>query len=229
MRGLWLMTITAERLRELLDYDPDTGFLTWRVSRSKSGYYDRPGVRAGCIKICGRHPHRYIQIDGHGYQSARLAWLHVHGEWPKRIYRDNGDRLDDRIENLKASAPVYRGSRLPGIYQVCNKFTVSFRSKGKAVYVGCYDSFELAKAALAAARKQHDAPSKFRSAKWIYKVKLGWSVRVRLKRKDRVTHLGTYPTLELAQAALARARIPKVKKRKSYRHWWDDPGAMTPE
>ena len=27
------MTVTAERVRELLDYDPETGLLRWRVSR----------------------------------------------------------------------------------------------------------------------------------------------------------------------------------------------------
>jgi hypothetical protein len=218
------MTLTAERLREVLDYDSDTGFFTWRETRSHA----IAGVRAGHVNRCAKFPHRFIQVDGRGYQSGRLAWLHVYGEWPKRVFRVNADRLDDRIANLKPSAPVYRGARIPGVYQFCNKFTVSFRSKGKSIYVGCFDSFEAAKAALTAARREHKVPSKFFGAKWIYKVKQGWSVRVRLKRKGKQQHLGTFATLESAQTALARARAPKPKPEPK-KHWWDDPGAMSPE
>lgn len=215
------MTLTVERLREVLDYDPDTGFFTWRATRGHA----IAGVRAGHVNRCDKYPHRFIQIDGRGFQSGRLAWLHAHGEWPKRIWRVNGDRLDDRIANLRPSAPVYRGARIPGVYQVCNKFTVSFRSRGKMIYVGCFDDFEAAKAALTAARREHATPSKFFGARWIYKVKLGWSVRVKLKRKGKRLHLGTFATLEQAQTALARARAPKPK-RKPFKQWWDDPGAM---
>jgi hypothetical protein len=218
------MTITAEKLRELLDYDPDTGFFTWRATRGHA----IAGVRAGHVNRCAKYPHRFIQIDGRGYQSGRLAWLHVHGEWPKRIFRCNGDRLDDRIDNLKSSAPVYRGARIPGVYQVCNKFDVRFRSRGKCIYVGCFDSFEQAKAALIAARRKHQTPSKFFGARWIYKVERGWTVRVKLKRKARRLHLGTFATLEQAQTALARARAPKPPK-PARKHWWDDPGAMAVE
>ena len=147
--------------------------------------------------------------------------------WDLRL---NGDRLDDRIENLKSGAPIYRGSRIPGIYQVCRKFRVEFAAGGKRIYVGLYDSFEEAKAALLAARKEHKAPSKFGGARWIYKVKDGWSVRVRLKRKGKLRHLGTFATLEQAQTALHRARKPLGKpKGKHKKHWWDDPGAMMAE
>lgn len=215
------MTLTAERLREVLDYDADTGFFMWRATRGHA----IAGVRAGYVNRCAKFPHRFIQIDGRGYQAGRLAWLHVHGEWPKRIWRVNGDRLDDRLENLKPSAPVYRGARIPGVYQVCNKFDVRFRARGKMIYVGCFDSFEAAKAALTAARREHAVPSKFFGAKWIYKVKLGWSVRVRLKRKGKRLHLGTYPTLEAAQQRLAHARRSKQPRKQ----WYEQPGAMSPE
>jgi len=209
--------LTQERLKELLDYDPDTGFFTWRLCRSMTGYHDRVGVRAGCIKSAGKNPHRYIQLDGKGYITGRLAWLYVHGEWPKRVWRVNGDHLDDRLENLLPKAPVYRGSRIPGIYQICNRFQVTFRAHGQSHYVGTYSSFEEAKAALLKARTELKAPSKFTRARWIYKVELGWSVRYRRKRKGGpLHHLGTFPTFEEAQAALKADRErwrERVKKR----------------
>jgi HNH endonuclease len=215
--------ITPERLRELLDYDPDTGFFTWRRTQKHGRRIE--GVRAGNVKQGVNRLHRYIQLDRKSYTAARLAWLHVHGEWPQRIFFVNGDSLDDRLDNLRDRAPVYRGARIAGVYQVCNRFQVSFRHQGQAHYVGTFETFEQAKAALLKARTALKAPSKFGNAKWIYKVKRGWSVRWKKTRKGKLIHLGTYPTLEAARRRLARARRPPVPRKR----WYEQPGAMSAE
>lgn len=41
-----------------------------------------------------------IVIDGVGHLAQRLAWLWVHGTWPRLIRFQNGDTLDCRISNL---------------------------------------------------------------------------------------------------------------------------------
>ena len=68
--------LTAERLRELLDYDPDTGAFTWRVTRSHQ-------IKAG--NVAGStiaKDYVQIRIDGRRYLAHRLAWFYIYGEWP---------------------------------------------------------------------------------------------------------------------------------------------------
>lgn len=87
--------LTAERARELLDYDPETGLLTWRCQR---GNFPQ-GMVAGCLK-----PHGYIdiQVEARKHKAHRLAWLLTHGIWPTRdIDHINGHRADNRMVNLR--------------------------------------------------------------------------------------------------------------------------------
>lgn len=81
--------LTAERLRQILSYDPMTG----QFIRLKTGR--RVGDKSGSGYIT-------IYVDGRSRNAHRLAWLYVHGRWPD-FYIDhiNGDRTDNRIANLR--------------------------------------------------------------------------------------------------------------------------------
>lgn len=70
--------LTAERVRELFHYDPDTGVFTRRVTRQ--GLNARAGDIAGT-----RKPNGYLSIwiCGANHAAHRLAWLYVHGTWPE--------------------------------------------------------------------------------------------------------------------------------------------------
>jgi hypothetical protein len=70
--------ITIERLKQLLEYNPETGLWTWRVHR----HCKKCGDIAGGLNSAG-----YIQItiDGTKYLAHRLAWLYMTGEWPKSL------------------------------------------------------------------------------------------------------------------------------------------------
>ena len=93
-------TLTAARLRELLDYDPATGAFTWRKNL-KGGM--RNGDVAGCIGDRGDGgTYRRIRVDGVLYYSHRLVWLYVYGEWPTRQI-DHKDGNSDRLANLRHS------------------------------------------------------------------------------------------------------------------------------
>jgi hypothetical protein len=69
--------LTQHRLKELLHYDPKTG--EWRRLHS----HQRPdctGRSPGYVNKRGRH---MIAVGGREYQSHRLAFLYMTGEWPK--------------------------------------------------------------------------------------------------------------------------------------------------
>ncbi len=88
-----------ERLTELLDYDPATGVLTWKVTRGRAV----AGARAGS----GRrgHAYRVVSIDHTLYAEHRLAYALYHGTdpWPAEVDHWDQDPLNNRITNLRVA------------------------------------------------------------------------------------------------------------------------------
>jgi hypothetical protein len=56
------------------------------------------GQKAGSIHSTG---YKHITFNGKVYKSHRLIWLYVYGYLPKEIDHINGDRQDNRLENLR--------------------------------------------------------------------------------------------------------------------------------
>lgn len=90
--------LTSERVRELLDYDPETGALRWRVRRGRIS----AGSPAGTVDRRPTHNYVVVKIDGRSVGAHRLAWLHYYGaEAPDEIDHVNVDGTDNRIVNLR--------------------------------------------------------------------------------------------------------------------------------
>ena len=90
--------LTQQRLKELLDYDPDTGVFRWKIARQSR----RIGTVAGGTSGNG---YRQIMLYGKMYKVHRLAWLFVHGEFPTGdLDHVNRDRQDNRIANLRIAS-----------------------------------------------------------------------------------------------------------------------------
>lgn len=98
------MNLTAARVREVLDYDPCTGVFVWKT-RVGSGR----GIANWNPKYAGKPAGRvdnygYVQIGigGRLYRAHRLAWLHVHGDFPN-LHVDHIDRnrSNNAIANLR--------------------------------------------------------------------------------------------------------------------------------
>lgn len=95
--------LTAERLRKLLHYDAETGVFTRLVDSGPA----RVGDIAGSLM---RNGYIRISADGKQYYAHRLAWLHVHDEWPAAgIDHLNGHKTDNRISNLRDVSQVVNG------------------------------------------------------------------------------------------------------------------------
>lgn len=87
--------LTAERVRELLNYDPETGVFTRRTRGRGIPLHGRAGSNAGAGYL-------HMRVEGCTYMLHRLAWLHYYGEWPKHnIDHIDRDRSNNAIQNLR--------------------------------------------------------------------------------------------------------------------------------
>jgi len=102
-----MIEVTAEVVRDLLDYNPETGEFIWKTRNRKYFECDRywkkfntqfAGKSAGYSRPDG---YRCIRIFHKEYLTHRLTWLHYYGEWPNEIDHINRVRDDNRIENLR--------------------------------------------------------------------------------------------------------------------------------
>lgn len=87
---------TLERLKELLEYNPD-GSLTWKQKRSRKM---TAKAQAGCINA---RKYFTMKIDYTQYLVHRIIWKIHYGTEPEYIDHINGNPSDNRIENLRAA------------------------------------------------------------------------------------------------------------------------------
>lgn len=94
--------LTAERLREVLDYDPETGVFRWRIRTSIRIVVGKPAGNVGKGKDSG---YLRIQIDGEMFLGHRLAFLWMTGQWPEAdVDHENGIRHDNKWSNLREAS-----------------------------------------------------------------------------------------------------------------------------
>ncbi|VTU25221.1 putative NHN endonuclease [Variovorax sp. PBS-H4] len=154
---------TAEQLRGLMRYDPETGHLWWKPRKAGRGAVDRP---AGHL---GDQGYVCVQLLGKIYKAHRLAWLYVHGAWPEHgIDHVNGDRADNRIANLREASPTVNRNNVRAArrdsktgfmgvnYQPRKRsYRATIQLNGRNKHLGTFKDPESAHQAYLDAKRQH--------------------------------------------------------------------------
>lgn len=157
--------LSQERLKAIVEYDPETGIFT-RLTNAG-------GARVGDVcGYTGKNGYRYMAVGGDEYLTHRLAWLYVHGEWPQVIDHINRDKLDNRIVNLRSveqrinaqncNVRVDNTSGHRGVYwhKPTANWTAMVFHYGKTISLGYFATKEAAIAARLVAEEVHyDLPA----------------------------------------------------------------------
>lgn len=100
---------TSEELWALLDYDPETGVLTWKPrgvdTRAGRSWNTRFAGKEAGAKMTraegGTHHQIQVAVENRLYGAHRLIWKMMTGEEPPRVIdHKSGDPWDNRWKNL---------------------------------------------------------------------------------------------------------------------------------
>lgn len=149
IRNVAQKRVSLERLKELLDYNPETGFFRWKIRRS---WVAKPGSIAGTRTKRG---YVAITIDQKIYMAHNLAWFYHYGEWPKTEldHRDT-DGMHNAIDNLREATSSQnktnqkvRRTNTTGFKGVSKKAgSIGYQAKitvrGKQIHLGYFETPE---------------------------------------------------------------------------------------
>jgi len=145
--------LTQARLKELLDYNPETGVFTWKRFMGGTA---KAGTVAGTTDS---HGHIQIKVDRKLHLAHRLVFLYVAGTAPAEVDHINRVRSDNRLANLRSvsrsenrhnTAPCKRNkSGVKGVFWIerLGKWQAYISTAGKRKVLGCYAQFDDAVAA----------------------------------------------------------------------------------
>lgn len=144
-----------ERLKEILDYNPETGLFTWKEKRKWS---KEVGSVAGSVFKSVRGSKDYIIIHTHrkNWLAHRIAFFFMTGKEPVGfVDHINGDSLDNRWSNLREVSHTTNmknqrrrkegvGSGVMGVrwHKKANKWVAGIHHKGKNVHLGLFVDFD---------------------------------------------------------------------------------------
>lgn len=149
------MKLTQKRVRELVEYNPDTGLFKSKKTGREIGFQ------------INAHGYVGLWLDGRNVLAHRAAWLYVHGVAPETIDHINGRVTDNRIANLRAASrsqnransAINRNNKsgAKGIFpsRTGKRWRARITVNRRTIHLGTFATKEGANAAYMAAAVQH--------------------------------------------------------------------------
>lgn len=161
-------------LRELLDYDPASGLLTWRpraehLFRLRRQYTKFNKEFAGQPALYNRAESGHLRgrVLGQQVFAHRIIWKWVTGLEPTEIDHINGNSSDNRFENLRVVTRAENAknhkrredntSGVVGVYwdKKCQKWTAKIGVRGRLVNLGFFECKDRAIAVRKQSEREH--------------------------------------------------------------------------
>lgn len=148
--------LTQEYLKEVFEYKD--GKLYWKVSKPNVNVGDTVGNPNGT---------GYLQtkVNYKRYVVHQLIFMLHHGYCPPQVDHIDGDRSNNRIENLREATPSQNSmntklrrdnrSGTKGVYSKNGKWAVQIRANGITRYRGTFGDLELAALVAEEARNKY--------------------------------------------------------------------------
>jgi hypothetical protein len=172
--------LTADYVRSILHYDPETGIFTWR-ERPREHFTRANSFNSWKKRFVGKpagnkSAHGYIRINICGvlYFAHRLAWLYMTGEWPEdQIDHANLEKADNRFSNLRSASRSQNTANRPtqpnntsGYKGVVwdgrrNKWFVKIKINGRQKIIGYFSRDRIHDAAVAYERAARECFGEF--------------------------------------------------------------------
>jgi hypothetical protein len=150
--------ITQEMVKALFDYCD--GELYWKVFTNPRAPI---GAKAGSFNEYNQR--RYIRINKIRYLAHRLIFLWHYGWLPKEVDHKDTNRLNSRIENLRAATPnqnqrnkslqCNNTSGFKNVRYHKGKWVVDLKLNQKSIYIGRFEDLELADLVATMAREKY--------------------------------------------------------------------------
>lgn len=167
--------LTSSEVAQLLRYEPETGRLFWH-HRPRDRFSDERSFRTWNARYAGREAFTSVTKNGYRcgrifdktYFAHRVCWVLAAGEWPADdIDHINGDRADNRLENLRSTTRTHNNrnrrrssnntSGVTGVswHAASRSWHAVIVIAGKQISLGYFKTLAPAEAARRAANAKH--------------------------------------------------------------------------